>query len=117
MSRIPVLRLRTTLFATLPEDIDDVAAREMLTTLLDETQRTDTSGVIIDVSALDIVDSFLGRIIADVANCASVLDAKTVVCGIQPSVAITLVELGMDFPKVNFALDVDRAVAELEGVA
>lgn len=114
MARIPVLRQRSTLFATLPEDLDDVAAQELLAQILAEVQKHQTKGVIVDMSALDIVDSFLGRIIADVANCTSVLDARTIVCGLQPSVAITLVELGMEFPKVAFAMNIEQAMDAMD---
>lgn len=115
MANVPVLRSRGMLFVTLPEDIDDVVARRMLDDLLRDISRTRTNGVVIDISALDIVDSFLGRIVSEVANCASIMDVDTVVCGMRPSVAMTLVELGMEFPKVTFAMNMDHATDLLAG--
>lgn len=115
MANVPVLRSRGMLFVTLPEDIDDIVARRMLDDLLRDISRTSTDGVVIDISALDIVDSFLGRIVSEVANCASIMDVETVVCGMRPSVAMTLVELGMEFPKVTFAMNMDHATDLLAG--
>lgn len=117
MGRIAVLKQRGTLFVSMPEDIDDASAGELLTDILERVEMDSCKGVIVDLSALEFVDSFLGRIIADIANCSSVLDARTVVCGMRPAVAITLVELGMDFPRVSFAMDIEEATDQLQGRA
>jgi len=115
MAHVPVLRQRDNLFVTLPEDFDDDTARQLLSDILERIGQTGSKGIVVDISALEIVDSFLGRIVADIANCASVLDAETVVCGMRPAVAITLVELGMEFPKVAFSMDIEDALDMLSG--
>jgi rsbT antagonist protein RsbS len=109
-----VLKQRGNLFVTLQEDLDDDSARALLAEILTRVKETGARGVVVDISSLDIVDSFLGRIVGDVANCASILDARTIVCGMRPSVAITLVELGMEFPRVTFAMDIEEALDELD---
>src|SRR5258705_13703803 len=95
MERIPILRMGRTLLVTVQVDMHDQLAVRLLDDLTTMITKTGAWGVLIDISALDMVDSFIGRMIADIAATSRVLDAETVVVGIQPAVAITLVELGM----------------------
>lgn len=113
MERIPVLRMGKTLLVTVQVDMHDQLAVRLLDDLTEMITRTRASGVLIDISALDMVDSFIGRMIADIAATSRILDASTVVVGIQPAVAITLVELGMTLPGVRTALDVERGMEML----
>lgn len=110
MDRIPILRMGKTLLVTVQVDMHDQIAVRLLDDLTTMIIRTRARGVLIDISALDMVDSFIGRMIADVAATSRILDAQTVVVGIQPAVAITLVELGMALPGVRTALDVERGM-------
>ena len=114
MDRIPILKLRDLLLVTIQVDMHDRLALQLQDELTARITATGARGVLIDISALDIVDSFIGRMIANIAAMARVLDAKTVVVGMQPAVAITLVELGLTLPGVRTALDVDRGMALLE---
>jgi rsbT antagonist protein RsbS len=114
MERIPILRMGRTLLVTIQVDMHDQLA---LTLQDDLTQRIVTDrakGVLIDISSLDVVDSFIGRMISNIAAMARVLDAHTVVVGMQPSVAITLVELGLTLEGVRTALNVEKGMALLQ---
>lgn len=115
MDRIPILRMGRTLLVTVQVDMHDQLAVRLLDDLTTMITRTRARGVLIDISALDMVDSFTGRMIADIAATSRILDAETVVVGIQPAVAITLVELGMALPGVRTALDVERGMEMLDG--
>src|SRR4029077_8755297 len=108
------LRMGRTLLVTVQVDMHDQLAVRLLDDLTTMITRTRARGLVIDISALDMVDSFIGRMIADIAATSRILDAETVVVGMQPAVAITLVELGMALPGVRTALDVDRGMALLE---
>src|ERR1044071_9443016 len=110
MDRIPILRLGRTLLVTVQVDMHDQLAVRLLDDLTNMIVKTRARGVLIDISALDMVDSFIGRMIADVAATSRILDALTVVVGMQPAVAITLVELGMSLTGVRTALDVERGM-------
>jgi rsbT antagonist protein RsbS len=110
MERIPILRMGNTLLVTIQVDMHDEIAVRLLDDLTTMVTRTRAHGVVIDISALDMVDSFIGRMIADIAATSRILDAVTVVVGMQPAVAITLVELGMSLPGVRTALDVEKAM-------
>ena len=114
MDRIPILRLRDLLLVTIQVDMHDRLAMQLQDELTARISETGARGVLIDISSLDIVDSFIGRMIANIASMARVLDAQTVVVGMQPAVAITLVELGLTLPGVRTALNVDRGMALLE---
>jgi rsbT antagonist protein RsbS len=114
VDRIPILKLRDLLLVTIQVDMHDRLALQLQDELTTRISQTGARGVLIDISALDIVDSFIGRMIANIASMARVLDADTVLVGMQPAVAITLVELGLTLPGVRTALNVDRAMALLE---
>jgi rsbT antagonist protein RsbS len=114
VDRIPILKLRDLLLVTIQVDMHDRLAMQLQDELTARISETGARGVLIDISSLDIVDSFIGRMIANIAAMARVLDADTVVVGMQPAVAITLVELGLTLPGVRTALNVDRGMALLE---
>jgi len=113
MERIPILRMGRTLLVTIQVDMHDQLALTLQDDLSNKIQQTGARGVLIDISALDIVDSFIGRMLAGISGIARVLDATTVVVGMQPAVAITLVELGLSLPGVETALDVNRGMQRL----
>jgi rsbT antagonist protein RsbS len=108
--RIPILRMGDTLLVTVQVDMHDQLAVRLLDDLTATITKTRARGVLIDISALDMVDSFIGRMISDIAATSRILDADTVVVGMQPAVAITLVELGMSLPRVRTALDVEKGM-------
>ena len=114
MDRIPSLRMGDFLLVTIQVDMHDRIAMTLQDDLTGMIASTGARGVLIDISSLDIVDSFIGRMIANIAAMARVLDAATVVVGMQPAVAITLVELGLTLPGVRTALNVDKGMALLE---
>ena len=114
MDRIPILKLRNLLLVSIQVDMHDRLAMQLQDELTAKISETGARGVLIDISSLDIVDSFIGRMIANIAAMARVLDAETVVVGMQPAVAITLVELGLNLPGVRTALNVDKGMALLE---
>jgi rsbT antagonist protein RsbS len=115
VDRIPILRLRNLLLVTIQVDMHDRLAMQLQDELTTRISQTGARGVLIDISSLDIVDSFIGRMIANIASMSRVLDAQTVLVGMQPAVAITLVELGLTLPGVRTALNVDKGMALLEG--
>ena len=114
MERIPILKMGRFLLVTIQVDMHDQLAMVLQEELTDRIVRDRARGVLIDISALDIVDSFIGRMLSNIAGMARILDAETVVVGMQPSVAITLVELGLSLPGIRTALDVDRGMALLK---
>jgi rsbT antagonist protein RsbS len=113
MDRIPILKMGPFLLVTIQVDMHDRLAMTLQEDLTDRIVRDSAKGVLIDISALDIVDSFIGRMLGNIAGMSRVLDAETVVVGMQPSVAITLVELGLSLPGIRTALNVDRGMALL----
>jgi rsbT antagonist protein RsbS len=113
MDRIPILRLGDILLVSIQVDLQDRIAVQLQEDLAERIVQTSAHGVLIDISALEIVDSFVGRMINTVASVSRVLDAETVVVGMRPAVAITLVELGLSLPGVRTALDLDRGLAML----
>ena len=114
MERIPILRMGKYLLVTIQVDMHDRLAMQLQEDLTTRIAKDQARGVLIDISALDIVDSFIGRMLADIAGMSRVLDAQTVVVGMQPAVAITLVELGLSLQGVRTALDVERGMQLLE---
>jgi rsbT antagonist protein RsbS len=110
MERIPILKLGSFLLVTIQVDMHDQLALALQDDLTARIVRDRASGVLIDISSLDVVDSFIGRMLGNIAGMAQVLDAETVVVGMQPSVAITLVELGLSLPGIRTALNVDRGM-------
>ena len=114
MERIPILRMGGFLLVTIQVDMHDSLALALQDDLTTRISETSAKGVLIDISSLDIVDSFIGRMLANIAAMARVLDAETVVVGMRPAVAITLVELGLSLPGVRTALDVERGMALLQ---
>src|ERR1700748_258918 len=113
MDRIPILKLGKALIVTIQVDMHDRLAVALEEDLTNRIVTTGARGVLIDISALEIVDSFIGRMLDNIAAVARVLDAETVVCGMRPAVAITLVELGLALSGVRTALNVERGMAIL----
>ena len=114
MERIPILRMGSFLLVTIQVDMHDRLALALQEDLTDKITANGSKGVLIDISSLEIVDSFIGRMLANIAGIARVLDADTVVVGMQPAVAITLVELGLSLPGVRTALNVEKGVTLLQ---
>ena len=113
MAQVPIVRVGKVLIATVQEDLRDRDALDLQVKLGDALERTGARGVLIDVSVVEIVDSFLGRLLTETATGARLLGAHTVVVGIQPAVAITLVELGLELKGVRTALDAEKGLALL----
>ncbi len=113
MDRVPVLSLGDILLVSIQVDLEDQIALRLQDDLAQRIVATGARGVIIDITALDIVDSFTGRTLSTIAAVSRVLDAETVVVGMRPAVAITLVELGLSLQGVRTALNVERALAVL----
>ena len=110
MEQIPILKVGQALLVSIQVDMHDRMAMQLQDDLTNKIVATRARGVLIDISALEIVDSFIGRTLANIAGVARVLDAITVVVGMQPAVAITLVELGLELPGVRTALNVERGL-------
>ena len=113
MDRVPILKIGDILLVSIQVDLQDHIALALQEDLGDKIVATSARGVLIDISALEIVDSFIGRMLSTIASISRVLDAETVVVGMRPAVAITLVELGLSLGGVRTALDVDRGMAML----
>ena len=114
MERIPILRMGRILLVTIQVDMHDQLALGLQDDLTQRIVQDRARGVLLDISSLEVVDSFIGRMIGNISAMARVLDAETVVVGMQPAVAITLVELGLELPGVRTALNVERGVAMLQ---
>ena len=110
MEKIPILRMGEFLLVTIQVDMHDRLAMALQDDLTNRISKTGARGVLIDISSLEIVDSFIGRMLGNIAGMSRVLDAETVVVGMQPAVAITLVELGMSLAGVKTALNVDAGM-------
>jgi rsbT antagonist protein RsbS len=110
MNRIPILQMGQTLLVTIQVDMQDQMALALQDDLANKIADSGAKGVLIDISALEIVDSFVGRMLASISGISRILDATTVVVGMQPAVAITLVELGLSLEGVRTALNVERGM-------
>ncbi|MCU7495673.1 MAG: STAS domain-containing protein [Ignavibacteria bacterium] len=116
MERIPILKMGKFLLVTIQIDMHDRLALSLQDDLTEMIVKTQAKGVLIDISSLEIVDSFIGRMLNNIASMSKVLDALTVVVGMRPAVAITMVELGLDMKGVKTALDMDRGIELLESM-
>src|SRR5688500_19910753 len=110
MDRIPILKMGPYLLVTIQVDMHDRLAMALQDDLMEQIRRHKAEGVLIDISALDLVDSFIGRMLGNIAAMARILDADTVVTGMRPAVAITLVELGLSLTGVRTALNVEKGM-------
>jgi rsbT antagonist protein RsbS len=110
VERIPILKLGEFLLVSIQIDMHDRLAISLQDDLTGKIVATGAKGVLIDISALDIVDSFIGRMLGNIAGMSRILDAETVVVGMQPAVAITLVELGLSLPGIRTALNIDKGM-------
>jgi rsbT antagonist protein RsbS len=115
VERIPILKMGEFLLVTIQVDMHDRLAMTLQDDLTSQIVKHGAHGVLIDISALEIVDSFIGRMLASIASMARLLDADTVVVGMQPAVAITLVELGLPMKGIRTALDVEKGMLVLRG--
>lgn len=110
MEKIPILKMGDFLLVTIQVDMHDRLAMALQDDLTEMINQTEARGVLIDISSLEIVDSFIGRMLGKIAAMSRILDAQTVVVGMQPAVAITIVELGLALPGVRTALNVDAGM-------
>jgi rsbT antagonist protein RsbS len=110
VERIPILKMGEFLLVSIQVDMHDRLAMTLQDDLTDRIVKTRARGVLIDISSLEVVDSFIGRMLGNIAGMSRVLDAQTVVVGMQPAVAITLVELGLQLPGVRTALNVEKGM-------
>lgn len=116
MEKIPILKMGPFLLVTIQIDLYDRLALDLEADLIQMINKTEAKGVLIDISAVSIVDSFMGRIIGNIASMSKILDAFTVVVGMQPAVAITLIELGLPLKGVLTALDVEKGMELLKSL-
>lgn len=114
MEKIPILRMGRFLLVTIQVDLYDQLAENLESDLVNMVKKSDARGVLIDVSAVSIIDSFMGRILGNIAGMSKIMDAETVVVGMQPAVAITLVELGLPLKGVHTALNVEKGMELLQ---
>lgn len=114
MERIPILKMGEFLLVTIQVDMHDRLALTLQDDLTSQIVKYKARGVLIDISTLEMVDSFIGRMLGGIAGMARLLDAQTVLVGMQPSVAITLVELGLSLPGIRTALDVEKGMIALQ---
>ena len=115
--RIPILKVEDVLIASIQVALHDASAVQFKDDLLQKIHDTKARGVIIDLTAIDVVDSFIGRMIADIASMAGLMGARVVLTGLQPAVAITLVELGLELPRVLTALNLEKGLALMRAQA
>jgi rsbT antagonist protein RsbS len=116
MARVPIVRLRDTLIASVPDDVRDRDARELLENLGNALERHGGRAIILDISLVDTMDSYLGRTLSDLASGARLFGAMTIVVGMRPAVAITLVELGLQLTGIRTALNLDLALEMVERI-
>lgn len=112
--KIPIIKIRDFLIVSIQVDMHDKLAVQLQSQILQEIEKTGARGVLIDISVLEMVDSFIGRMLSGMASMASIMDAAVVIVGMQPAVAITLVELGLEMPGVDTALDMEKGMEMLE---
>lgn len=110
METVPILKLGSTLLVSIQVDLQDQSALQLQEDLAERITKTGARGVLIDISGLEIVDSFIGRMLSSIAGISRVLDATTVVVGMRPAVAITMVELGLSLDGIRTALDVEKGL-------
>jgi rsbT antagonist protein RsbS len=113
MERIPILKMGEFLLVTIQVDMDDRLALRLQDDLMNKISKTGAHGVLIDISSLNVVDSFTARMLGNIAAMSRVMDAETMLCGMQPAVAITLVELGLSLQGVSTALNVEKGMERL----
>jgi rsbT antagonist protein RsbS len=114
LERIPILKMGRVLLVSIQVDMHDHLAIALQDDLTEKIVATAAKGVLIDISSLEVVDSFIGRMLGNIASMSRILDARTVVVGMQPAVAITLVELGLSLPGVQTALNVEKGIELLQ---
>ncbi len=112
--RIPIIKIGNFLIVSIQVDMHDKLAIQLQSQILEEIEKTGAKGVLIDISVLEMVDSFIGRMLSGMATMASIMDASVVIVGMQPAVAITLVELGLEMPGVDTALNMEKGMEMLE---
>jgi rsbT antagonist protein RsbS len=112
--RIPIIKIGNYLIVSIQVDMHDRLAIELQAQILEELSKTGAKGVLIDISVLEMVDSFIGRMLSGMASMAAIMDASVVIVGMQPAVAITLVELGLEMPNVETALNMEKGIEMLE---
>ena len=113
-SRIPIIKIGTHLIVPIQVDMTDQMVNDLQINVLAAIERTGARGVLIDISVLEMVDSFIGRMLSGIARMASVMDAAVVIVGMQPAVAITLVELGLEMKGIDYALNIEDGMARLD---
>lgn len=116
MEKIPILKMKEFLLVTIQVDMHDRLALALQDDLTAMIVKTGAKGVLIDISTLEIVDSFIGRMLSNIASMSSILDASTVVVGMRPAVAITMVELGLEMKNVKTALNIDKGIELLQSI-
>jgi rsbT antagonist protein RsbS len=112
--RIPIIKIGNFLIVSIQVDMHDKLALQLQSQILQEIEKTGAKGVLIDISVLEMVDSFIGRMLSGMASMAAIMDAAVVIVGMQPAVAITLVELGLEMPGVDTALNMENGMEMLE---
>ncbi len=117
MERIPILKIGQTLFVSIQIDLQDQSVLQLQEDLADELVATRATGVLIDITAVEIVDSFIGRMLATIGSISRLFDAETVLVGMRPAVAITLVELGLSMDGVRTALNAEQGLRMLSGTS
>jgi len=114
MEKIPIMKIHSSLLVTIQVDMNDGLAQQLQDDLSDRIVKTGATGVLIEISALEIIDSFIGRMLSNITSISKLLGADTVVVGMRPAVAITLVELGLPLVGIRTALNVERGLALIQ---
>jgi rsbT antagonist protein RsbS len=115
--RIPILKIGNTLITSIQTELHDASAVQFKDDLLERIHTTRARGVVIDLTAVDLVDSFIGRLISDIGAMCSLMGTQVVLTGIQPAVAITLVELGLELPRIRTALNLEKGLALFQSLS